>query len=90
MEVISFHFHMQSLSAREQPELPGRDGWLGGSNLKDACRRRVVEAGPRDLDLLQLTERLRTKVVDDVLVGRVGRVRPELPAKPKPTKEGSE
>ena len=33
VEVISFHFHGRSLSAREQAELPGRDGRLGGSKL---------------------------------------------------------
>ena len=33
VEVISFHFHGRSLSAREQEELPGRDGRLRGPKL---------------------------------------------------------
>ena len=33
VEVISFHFHGRSLSAREQAELPVRDGRLRGSKL---------------------------------------------------------
>ena len=50
------HQNGRPQSAREQPELPGRDGRWRWSKLKHPCRRRVVEAGPRDLDLLQLAQ----------------------------------
>ena len=44
------------LLASEQPKLARRDGRGRGSKYQAACRRRVVEAGPRNLDLLQLAE----------------------------------
>ena len=69
--------------AVQVPLAGGADAFnrLRGSKLKDACRRRVVEAGPRDLDLLQLADALCSEVLNGSMIVRGSRVQADRAAR---------
>ena len=59
------------------------DGAPAMENLRMSC---IVEAGPSELDLLQLAQHLVTEVLNGALIAGFGRVHSELPVQLTPCK----